>query len=222
MSFSLNMVALFAFPRDGRSPSARLPRDTLLRLRISRNMRLAIHHSEGSFSDRWEAYCDNHQIPYERVNCLATDIIRKLNFVDGLLWHWNHLDPSAQLAARHVLMAAEALGIVVFPSTSTCWHFDDKIAQKYLLEAVSAPLVPTYVFLTRKKRLNGSMRLRFLRSSSCAGEQVPQMFVSYAIDGSYRSCEARLFQRFSTGSRYWQDASKRYRAAQRRARFAGA
>jgi len=34
----------------------------------------------------------------------------------------------------------------MFPNAATCWHFDDKIGQKYLLEAISAPLVPSYVF----------------------------------------------------------------------------
>ena len=109
-------------------------------------MRLVIHHNKGSFSERWIAYCDERRIPYTTVNCLKTDIMQQLAGADGLLWHWNHQDPAEVLAARHVVLAAETLGLVVFPSTPTCWHFDDKIAQKYLLEAMGAPLVPTYVF----------------------------------------------------------------------------
>ena len=98
-------------------------------------MQLAIHHREGGFSDRWIEYCDNHQIPYRLVNCLETDILQKLSSADGLLWHWHHQDHPAQLAARHILKAAEMMGLAVFPNTATCWHFDDKVAQKYLLEA---------------------------------------------------------------------------------------
>jgi hypothetical protein len=33
------------------------------------------------------------------------------------------------------------------------WHFDDKAGQKYLLEAIEAPLVPSYVFYTKKEAL---------------------------------------------------------------------
>jgi glutathione synthase/RimK-type ligase-like ATP-grasp enzyme len=40
-------------------------------------------------------------------------------------------------------------GIVVFPNVNTCWHFDDKVAQKYLLEAIGAPLIPTWVFTNK-------------------------------------------------------------------------
>jgi glutathione synthase/RimK-type ligase-like ATP-grasp enzyme len=55
--------------------------------------------------------------------------------------------------AKCVIAAAEKTGIKVFPNTATCWHFDDKVAQKYLLEAVRAPLVPSYVFCIRDTAL---------------------------------------------------------------------
>jgi glutathione synthase/RimK-type ligase-like ATP-grasp enzyme len=37
------------------------------------------------------------------------------------------------------------MGIVVYPSVATCWHYDDKVAQKYLLEAIGAPVIPTFI-----------------------------------------------------------------------------
>ena len=41
----------------------------------------------------------------------------------------------------------------VFPDFNTGWHFDDKVGQKYLLEAIGAPLVPSYVFYTKNEAL---------------------------------------------------------------------
>src|SRR3989442_1610697 len=116
-------------------------------------VQLAIHASEGSFSERWMAYCDEHKIPYRLVNCLDSDIIAQLASVDVLLWHWHYPEPRAQLMARQVIMAAEAMGVAVFPSTTTCWHYDDKVGQKYLLEAVGGPLVPTNVFYDLREAL---------------------------------------------------------------------
>jgi glutathione synthase/RimK-type ligase-like ATP-grasp enzyme len=52
-----------------------------------------------------------------------------------------------------VLSAAEAMGLHVYPNNASCWHFDDKVAQKYLLEAVGAPLVPSYVFYDKASAL---------------------------------------------------------------------
>jgi hypothetical protein len=34
------------------------------------------------------------------------------------------------------------------------WHFDDKVGQKYLLEAIDAPLVGSYVFYSRNEALD--------------------------------------------------------------------
>ncbi|HOY67561.1 MAG TPA: hypothetical protein PLP29_11760 [Candidatus Ozemobacteraceae bacterium] len=39
--------------------------------------------------------------------------------------------------------------MVVFPNIATCAHFDDKVAQKYLLETIDAPFIPTWVFYKR-------------------------------------------------------------------------
>lgn len=180
-------------------------------------VQLAIHHREGSFSDRWIEYCDLHGIRYKTVNCFDSDIIRQLGSSDALLWHWSHGDPRDQLMAHNVIMAAEAMGVKVFPSVSTCWHFDDKIAQKYLLEAIDAPLVPTYVFYDLEEALRWIDRASF-----------PKVFKLRRGAGSsnvklvHSATEARTLARraFSSGfspvPHYGQDALKRYRFAKRR------
>lgn len=113
-------------------------------------MKIAIHKRTGSFSDRWIEYCEEHQINYKIVNCYDTDIIAQLKDCDGLMWHWSHTDYRAQNFARQLIMSVEKMGIKVFPDINTCWHFDDKVGQKYLLEAINVPLVPSYVFYNKK------------------------------------------------------------------------
>ena len=178
---------------------------------------LAIHHREGGFSDRWIAYCESQGVPYKVVNCLDTDIIAQLSSSDALLWHWYHGDPREQLTARHIIMAAEAMGMKVFPNTMTCWHFDDKIAQKYLLEAIGAPLVPTYVFYDLSEALRWIDKVSF-----------PKVFKLRRGAGSsnvklaHNATEARALaeRAFSSGfspiPHYGQDALRRYRAAKTR------
>jgi glutathione synthase/RimK-type ligase-like ATP-grasp enzyme len=112
-------------------------------------VRLAIHHREGSFSQRWMGYCEEHHIPYRRVCCYDSDIVRQLTEVDALLWHWVHYVAQDVVMARELTRVCELMGLKVFPDHATAWHYDDKIAQKYLLESVSAPCVPTYVFYDR-------------------------------------------------------------------------
>lgn len=117
-------------------------------------IKLAIHNRPGSFSDRWIDYCRQHGICFKIVNCYDSDIVSKLEGVDGLLWHWPDYEPSAQLVARQIIASIEKKGIKVFPNTATCWHYDDKVGQKYLLEAIDAPLVPSYAFFSKKEATN--------------------------------------------------------------------
>ena len=87
--------------------------------------------------------------PFRRVNCLATDVISQCEGLDVLLWHWSQNSPAELLVARQIIASLERKGIGVFPNVKTCWHFDDKVAQKYLLEAIGAPLIPTWVFTNK-------------------------------------------------------------------------
>jgi len=107
---------------------------------------IGIHDRPGSFSDRWITYCTEKGIPFRRMNCLATDVVQRCEGLDGLLWQWAQNDPTSLLVARQIIASLERKGLVVFPNVNTCWHYDDKVAQKYLLEAIGAPLIPTWVF----------------------------------------------------------------------------
>ena len=113
-------------------------------------MKLAIHHEEHSFSERWIKYCDNHKIAYKIVSCYDSDIIQQLDDCDGLMWHWNQNDHKAALFVRQLTLCLEKRGKKVFPDVNTGWHHDDKVGQKYLLEAIDAPLVKSFVFYSKK------------------------------------------------------------------------
>ncbi|MGJ7457480.1 ATP-grasp domain-containing protein [Halomonas sp. RA08-2] len=116
-------------------------------------MRVAIHHRPGSFSDRWIAYCEKKTIPYKLVNAFDSEIVEQLGDCNVLMWHHHHAIYKDVVAAKKILFALEHAGIKVFPDFKTGWHFDDKVAQKYLLEAIGAPLVPSYVFYDKQEAL---------------------------------------------------------------------
>jgi glutathione synthase/RimK-type ligase-like ATP-grasp enzyme len=114
---------------------------------------LGLHLSPGSYSDRWVKYCREKGISFKEVDPFRPDFIQQVVGLKAFAWHWDHADPRAVLMARQVTYALEAKGLVVFPNSATCWHFDDKVGQKYLLEAIGAPLVPSYVFYDRESAL---------------------------------------------------------------------
>ncbi|MGP5415875.1 ATP-grasp domain-containing protein [Psychrobacter faecalis] len=114
-------------------------------------MKLAIHHRQGSFSEGWIDYCKKNNIEYKVVNAFDNDIITQLKDCDAFMWHHHHGKFKDVISAKKILFSLEHAGIKVFPNFKTAWHFDDKVAQKYLLEAIDAPIVPSYVFYDKKE-----------------------------------------------------------------------
>jgi len=183
-------------------------------------MRLAIHNRPGSFSDRWIEYCRERSIDFCVVNAYESHILSRVKECDALLWHINHGSPTDLLMGGSVLSAVEAMGKVVFPGFATRWHFNDKLAQKYFLEAVGAPLVPTEVFYDRPEALAwlrsaqyplvgklrggaGSKNVRLLRSFSQARHYCRQAFgkgfisvPGYFADAATKVRNVKSFQAF--------------------------
>ncbi len=124
-------------------------------------MKLAIHKSTGGFHPRWIEYCQLKDIPYKIVNCYDNDIISQLQDCSALLWHFHQANVRDLLVAQQILFALEHSGFTVFPDFRTAWHFDDKVAQKYLLEAIGAPLVPSHVFFDKKSALDWAATTEF-------------------------------------------------------------
>jgi glutathione synthase/RimK-type ligase-like ATP-grasp enzyme len=62
------------------------------------------------------------------------------------MWHFSQNNAMDNIIAKQILFALEHTGFKVFPDFKTAWHFDDKVAQKYLFESINAPMVKSYVF----------------------------------------------------------------------------
>lgn len=113
---------------------------------------IAIHYQPGNnFSEYWKGYLDQANITYKIVNAYDSDIIQQLQGCTFFLWHINNLNHRDQIFAKYLMNAVEKMGINIFPDFNTNWHFDDKVAQKYLFEALDLPLVKTYVFYDKKE-----------------------------------------------------------------------
>jgi glutathione synthase/RimK-type ligase-like ATP-grasp enzyme len=116
-------------------------------------MKIAIHNNETGFTPRWINYCQRKGIPYKLVNCYDSNIINHLKDCDALMWHHWQVNSKDILKAKRLLFALEQTGMAVFPNFNTGWHFDDKVAQKYLLESLELPIVPSYHFLDKETAL---------------------------------------------------------------------
>lgn len=116
-------------------------------------MKIAIHYKKGDFSSKWIEYCDNNNIPFKIVSAYDNDIINQVSDCNCFMWHFNQSHSKDVLFAKQLLYSLQTAGLKVFPDFHSAWHFDDKVGQKYLLESIGAPLVPSYVFYDKKEAL---------------------------------------------------------------------
>lgn len=124
-------------------------------------MRIAIHHREGSFSDRWIAYCERRGISYKKVDAYASDIVNQVADCDAFMWHHHHALSKDVQFAKQLLFALQQAGKVVFPDFNIGWHFDDKVGQKYLFEALGLACAHSYVFYSKEDALAWSEKTTY-------------------------------------------------------------
>jgi glutathione synthase/RimK-type ligase-like ATP-grasp enzyme len=124
-------------------------------------MKIGIHLTKGYFSERWVSYCKKKGIEYKLVDCFKNDIIDQLTDCDALMWHFNHKGPKESKFAKQLIYSLQIAGKKVFPDFNTVWHFDDKLGQKYLLEAIGAPIAPVSAFYDRKAALEWADNTKF-------------------------------------------------------------
>ena len=122
---------------------------------------IAIHNGKSDFHQRWMDYCIKKNIPYKIVNCYSNNLINELQGCKALMWHIHQSKPQDIIIAKQIIFALEHTGFKVFPDFKTVWHFDDKVAQKYLFESIGAPLVTSYVFFDKKEALQWSEQTTF-------------------------------------------------------------
>jgi glutathione synthase/RimK-type ligase-like ATP-grasp enzyme len=118
-------------------------------------MRVAIHHDPVSFSERWIEFLKAQNIFYKLYNGFDNDIIRQLKEDDitHFMWHFSQNNFDDMLHARILLRVLNEIGISTFPNEESWWHFDDKVAQKFLLESLDAPYVEAVVFYNKSDAL---------------------------------------------------------------------
>lgn len=134
-------------------------------------MKIAIHHrdSQGFFSARWIEFCKKNNIEYKLVNAYNNDIVQQILDCDAFMWHFSNYDYRDSLFAKQLIFSLEQAGMKVFPNFNTVWHFDDKVGEMYMLQSIDAPIVPSYVFYTKKEALEWANSISFPKVAKLRG-----------------------------------------------------
>jgi len=101
---------------------------------------------EDSFAHRWITILEKNDAAVKRLDFRSSDIIEKLRDCDGAMWHWAHNPDDKQAAPKILTTIEKYLKIPVFPNINTAWHYDEKLTQHYIFDALSIPKIPSWVF----------------------------------------------------------------------------
>ena len=106
-----------------------------------------------SYSEKWAEFLRARGVEVRMLNLLARDALEQATGCDGVMWRWAHNPHDKQSARRILYTIQHYLGIPVYPDTRTAWHYDEKIAQFYMLQALDAPMPQTWLFWDQREAL---------------------------------------------------------------------
>ncbi len=101
---------------------------------------------EESCSERWSACVRKRGAETLILDLLAADALDQARRCDGVMWRWTHNPQDKQSAQRILYSIEHYLRIPVFPNSKTAWHYDEKVAQNYLLKLLDAPVPRSWLF----------------------------------------------------------------------------
>lgn len=121
-------------------------------------MKIGIHFDYGKsmspFSQVYEQILTFNKIEIERMHIDDADFWKKLNSCDYFIFRWGHSHSTSQLAKSILPIIEREMGIKVFPDQKTCWHYDDKIIQYYLLKVFGYPIITSWIFWNEADAIN--------------------------------------------------------------------
>lgn len=126
---------------------------------------IAIHSDDYGPNDAsspiWTRLLLDAGIQVREVDVRRPDILEQLQGCDGFIWRWAHFGGMGRIARRLLPVVEQNLGIPVYPDQKTCWHYDDKIAQTFLLRAHGVPTPSTWIWFDREGALKWLQSARF-------------------------------------------------------------
>lgn len=108
---------------------------------------------EESYSDKWTEFLRARGADVRMLDLLATDALEQARQCDGVMWRWAHNPQDKQSAQRILYTIEHYLDIPVYPDSRTAWHYDEKMFQFYLLQALQAPVPQTWLFWDKEQAL---------------------------------------------------------------------
>ena len=99
-----------------------------------------------SFLEKYEKILAYNGLEYIRLEASQPELFDRVSELDLFIFRWKQIDYHHQLAKTIIPIIEKQMGIKCFPDMATCWHFDDKIRQYFLLRNRNFPVTESWIF----------------------------------------------------------------------------
>jgi glutathione synthase/RimK-type ligase-like ATP-grasp enzyme len=103
--------------------------------------------------NRYKSILDYNNIDSIFLDVSQPDFFNRVAKTDLFIFRWHHNDDHRQLAGTILPIIEKEMGVRCFPDSNTCWHYDDKIKQYYLLKHYGFPFIDCWVFWDKREAL---------------------------------------------------------------------
>ncbi len=152
-----------------------------------------INTDKNNYVHFYRSVLDHNSIDYHIIDVNSTQLFIDIKNIDHLIFRWGHYDSDRQLAHTILPIIENNLGIRCFPNQHTCWHYDDKVRQYYIMRAYGYPFIDCYIFWDKTSALKwidtatfplifklkggaGSKNVQLIKSRQRAKRLVNQIF----------------------------------------------
>ena len=105
------------------------------------------------FLERYEKMLTHNGIEHIRLEASEPDFWDRVSELDLFIFRWRQIDDHHQLAKTIIPIIEKEMGISCLPGMATCWHYDDKIRQYFLLRQRGFPIIESWIFWDKKMAL---------------------------------------------------------------------
>lgn len=106
-----------------------------------------------AFLERYEKILDFNGVAHIRLDASQPDFWERVSELNLFIFRWRQYDDERQMAKAILPIVEREMHIKCFPDLATCWHYDDKIRQYYLLKEHGYPIIQSWVFWDKKAAL---------------------------------------------------------------------
>lgn len=105
------------------------------------------------FLQKYEKFLDYNNIEHIRLDASDPDFWDKVKKLYLFIFRWAQTDWPKQLAHTILPIIENEMKIKCFPNQATCWHYDDKIREYFLLKYHGFPIIDSYIFWDKMKAI---------------------------------------------------------------------